>query len=512
MTVSTNPIVSGNLSESVTSLEEQVGGGKILATMAAARNNNPQVLAPWSPAPTWAISTLYGAGAIVRGTGADAINLYMMAGNNAATNAEGTSAAAGSGPTGVVNTLITDNTCRWIYIGRATSTGTYPLYNSASIAASTDLMNGFIHLLPNATFATLGLTLYRPETLGNYGQEAFFSGGLFNVRNAGRVNASNSGTVAVPVYAASSERGSFKLVTNSRKWIGFRPAGVIGKNAQFDFLINGRFVSESPMVLGADSSNSFLLDLSQFPDGDKEVEVRVFNNIRSFIAYEIAVEAGATVWPAENPVRIALSVEGDSISVGSYISGLKSRYWFERIVGDQLGIDYVYNNAQGGTSAINDAAGAKTTYIQRLPDVVAFGPDIHIIGGFQNDIGEAGAYTSVARRAAILAYLQACRASMPNCLLVLIGVQMLQGQSTAAGATNAYQVELDAQTAFTTFNDANSLFIPLLTGVRPRLATANGPHYLNTTSPYNDSHPTPAYYPFIGGYIAEKIKAFFAAR
>ncbi len=485
---------------------------RLQAAIAGAKNNNPQALAPWAPAPTWAISTLYGSGAIVRGTGADAANLYLMAGSNAAVNVEGTSAGSGTGPSGAGSTLITDNTCRWVYVGSSGAVGSLPLYSTATISGPADLMNGFVQFIAHASFATIGLTLYRPETLGNFAQEAFMSGGLFNSRNAGRINGPNAGTVAVPSYAANLERGSFKLSTNSRKWIGFRPAGVIGKNGQYDIIVNERFLSESPVCVGTDGSAAFLINLSAFPDGDKEIEIRTYNNIRSAIAFEIATEVGATVWPSENPNRLKLTVEGDSISVGSYFAGYKSRVWLERIIGDRLGIDSVYNNAVGGTGAINDAAGTKTTYLQRLPDVTAFGSDIHFIGGFQNDAGDSGAYTSAARQAAILAYLQACRAALPGALLVLVGCQMLQGQTTAAGSANRHQVEVDAKAAFDAFADDNSLFIPLLTDVRARVSTANGPHYLVTTAPYNDNHPITQYYPFIGGYVADKIAAWVSAQ
>ncbi len=59
-------------------------------------------------------------------------------------------------------------------------------------------MNGYIQNITTANATAIGLTGYRPETLGNYGTEAFITGGLFNARNAGRVNGPNNGTLAAP--------------------------------------------------------------------------------------------------------------------------------------------------------------------------------------------------------------------------------------------------------------------------------------------------------------------------
>lgn len=484
---------------------------KMSSTIARAEGNNPQVLAPWSAAPTWAINTVYGAGQVVRGTGADASNLYLMAGNNTTVNAEGTSAAAGGGPSGIGAALITDNTCRWLYVGKATAVDTVtPFLSTASLTTSTDEMNGYFQNITTATASAIGLSGYRPVNVtGTFGTEAYFTGGLFNSRGAEQVNGGNSGTAASPSYPASKQRGSLKFVTNARKWIGLNSQNsVILKNSSYDIIVNGRRLSETPLVYGADNSGRVhLFNLSKFPEGLKTIEVRVSDSIQSRIAFEVHAAEGDFVMPFENPNRWRMAFEGDSITQGTYIAAFKPQYWIERIVGDHLGCDAVYNNAEIGTGLINSYS--KTVYMDRMQDLVAFAPDVVVLGGCHNDSGNDATYNSTTRRAAALAYFQALRSSLPNAIVVVIGAQLLQGEVLTAGATTQQQVEVDIKAAFDTWGDPNSTFIPLLTDPKQRVTSANGRFYFASgPAPYTDTHPIPGYYPYIGGLIAEKIKKF----
>lgn len=486
---------------------------KVAAAVASAKNNNPQVLPPICAAPTWAVSTAYGMGQIVRGTaGASATDkLYMLAGSTSTVNVEGTSAAAGNGPSGIGTTTITDNTAVWLHVGRATATDTTtPFISTASLTTSTSEMNGYVQAITTATATAIGLTNYRPSTGGTFATEAYFTGGLFGARVAERVGGPNLGSVASPSYPSAGERGSFALCTNARKWLGINMQGsYFQKNIPYEILVNGRSLSETPLVFAADQSGGplrvLLLNMAKFPEGKKTIEVRVYDNIQNKIAFEIYKEADDQVWPVENQNRFRMAFEGDSITVGSYICAYRPRYWIERIVGDHLGCDAVYNNAVGGTSLINNGT-TKTTYLDRLPDLVAFAPDVVFFGGVQNDIGNNATYNSTTRQAAALAYFQALRAALPNALVVVVGAQALYNQSLTAGSGTLYEAETDIKTAFTTWADPTSLFIPLATDVRARITSANGKHYAQTGSaPYTDTHPVPPYYPYIGGLIAEKI-------
>jgi lysophospholipase L1-like esterase len=287
----------------------------------------------------------------------------------------------------------------------------------------------------------------------------------------------------------------------------------IGGNRIIDFVVNGRHLSEASFVLPAAASSGFntlLLNMAMFGPGEKTVEVHVQDAMPYSGVFEIGLEQDAAVWPKENPNRFKLTLEGDSICRGSFFTGSKPRFRLERLIADMLGTDHHYNNAVGGTGAIS-TSGSNTTYIQRLADVVEFGSDVHIIAGFHNDVGNDETENSTTRQAAFLEYLQACRAQLPNATLVVLGALPLRGDTITEGETSLHQVEVDAKAAFDAFNDPNSLFIPIFTEARPRItSTAVGRYFMNATSPYNDGHPTPLFYPAIAALIAEKIKAFFA--
>ncbi|HET8688197.1 MAG TPA: SGNH/GDSL hydrolase family protein [Methanosarcina sp.] len=485
---------------------------KIAASIAAAKNNNPQVLPPISAAPTWTTSTGYGMGQIVRGTGSDAGNLYLMIGSNTTVNVDGVSNSTGTGPSGIGTAPISDGTCTWLYVGKALATDTTtPFISTATLSGPTSDMNGYIQPITTTTATTIGLTSYRPVVVtGTFATEAFFSGGLFNNKITEAVNPPNGGSLASPNYAVAAARGSVAFATNARKWIALNmQAGYFFKNVPYEIIINGRYVSETPLVFNVDQSGTsyrvLLLNLTKFPEGRKTIEIRVNDNIQSRIAFEIYKEADDFVWPLENQNRIKFAIEGDSISVGSYVCAYKPRYWVERIIGDQLGADAVYNNAVGGTGMINNGT-TKTTYLDRLPDLVAFNPDIVFVGGIQNDVGNSGSYTSANRQSTALTYFKALRAALPNALVVVVGVQALQGQSLSSGSGTLYETETDMKTAFTNWNDPNSLFVPLITDSKVRITSSNGKHYQQTgVAPYTDTHPIPPYYPFFGGMIAEKI-------
>lgn len=484
---------------------------KIKAAMANAAFKNPQVLPPICAAPTWATSTTYGMGQIVRGTaGASATDkLYMLAGSTTTVNVEGTSAAAGNGPSGIGTSTITDNTAVWLHVGRATATDTTTQFiSTASLTSSADEMNGYVQAITTATATAIGLTNYRPSTGGTFATEAYFTGGIFGARVAERVGGPNNGSAASPSYPSASERGSVAFCTNARKWIALNmQAAYFFKNVPYEILVNGRYLSETPLVFSADQSGGpnrvLLLNMAKFPEGKKTIEIRVYDSIQGRIAFEIYKEADDFVWPVENQNRYRMAFEGDSITVGSYLCAYKPRYWIERIVGDHLGCDAVYNNAVGGTGMINNG-GTKTTYLDRLPDLVAFAPDIVVIGGLQNDTS----YTSGQRQAAVTAYLTALRAALPNAMVFVLGIQPLQGQTLTAGSSQ-HTTELDVSAAVTAFNDQNVVFIPLLTDVRARLTSANGKHFVQTgVLPYTDTHPVVSYYQYVGALFAEKIKNF----
>ena len=479
---------------------------RIRASMASAKNNNANISPPWSPAPTWQVNTLYPNSATIRGTGSDSNNLYRLMGSDTSVGAMATSSTSGTGPTGETVGIITDGTCRWCYQGKVSSTGSTKLVSDAVLTSPISGMNGMLQLISYTTVGDIGLVRHTPV---NFSTEAHMLGGTWTNYSYGwNTTTPNTGSAAVPLYDGGS-RGGISFCTNAPKWIAFRgmSGGGIYPNDLFHIRINGRNLSEtlfSTNYITWATGNTMLLNLASFPPGSKQVDIICFGNLNYSLAFEVWAPPDTFMWPTGNSNRFKLAVEGDSIAGGAYVSGSPDCTLTEKLA-TYIGCDDYYCNAIGGTGVINDSFTTKTTYLGRLQEIVGFAPDLFFINGFHNDVGESGEYTSVARRAAILTYLQAVRSQLPKCYIAMVGTQLLANESTDTGPTTQHQVELDAKWAFDQFNDSKSLFIPLLTDVKPRIINTNFVHYLVATAPYIDGHPIPQYYNYYAPMIADKI-------
>jgi len=163
-------------------------------------------------------------------------------------------------------------------------------------------------------------------------------------------------------------------------------------------------------------------------------------------------------------------------------------YFPEVIIGESLGALSTYNNAIGGTSFVGDSGGTATTYLGRLSDIVSFNPDMHIICGAHND----NSYSSSIRQAAFLTYFKAFRAALPYTTLIVGGNMCLQGDDVNTSAlTSLLTTEQELLAVFNSWNDNNSLFVPVFTAL-PKLVTssANGFFWQSQSAPYNNGHPS----------------------
>lgn len=483
-------------------------GWALRSAMEIALRSNAIIDPPWAPAPTWAAATVYLYGQCVRGAAVGSTgNIYMLAGSNASTggSAVGTSAGSG-GPTGIAAGLITDNTCRWIYVGAARASGTKPLFSTVTPTTSSDVMDGYVAFVSASNYAAMGLTAISANTAAS----PIYALNNCNLTTAVAAYAKNSGTVASPTRSTSSIKYAARLVTNAKKWIAF------GGNPLYQYSniikqikINGKFISESVSIgyTGAlINPGAFMLDLSSFPPGNKTIELFGINNFTDLVT-GIAVGADEFVYPLPQTTSLKIAVEGDSIGDMTYLSDTD---WYARMevaLNEYLGCQNVLNNCIGGTGLISNNAGAKTTYIQRLADITLFAPDVLIINGAHND----DSYTSAARQTAMATYLAAVRAALPRCSIGIVGGSLLQSESTSG---TQLTVEQDWLAAFTAFNasDKNSFFIPVLTASPKLLSSANGHLFQNQASPYNDGHPISWYYYHMNRVIADGVREFFADR
>ena len=491
-------------------LSSPVGAAVTTATKATvtrirtAMNNavisNPRTKAPLLVAPIWTALTAYSYENIVRGAAAGSTNnLYISVGSNTATDGDGISAASG-GPTGVLATVQFDGTVAWMYIGKATAQNTYPLVSTVVPTTSTDVMNGFwARVNIGNIVAIMGQsltvqTVTAPLVKFDYG----------SMSNAITYIPRNGGTLAVPFRHSSSLSCRATFITNANKWLAMAPNGPMYSSSAFEIIVNGQRVCDA-MVKNSvfDAQGVFLFDLSIFPSGPKTIEMNFRDDPTSYYVYSMAVGIQDYIYPLIMPNMYKIALEGDSIMSGSAKGAIRMTL-NDVLLGYFLGGPNVYNNAQGGTGLISNNGGTKTTYIERLPDIIAFAPDILVVGGAHND----NSFTITQRVAANTAYFKAIRAALPECTIVVMGGNLLGAEPTSA----QIQTETDLKTSFNTLNDANSLFIPIFTALPPLLpATADTSLFFQHSSPapYTDGHPTGWYNMHMMSILANGIREFF---
>ena len=479
---------------------------KIRSIISAALNNNAQINAPLAPAPTWLTTTLYQGGQVVRGSSAgNTLNLYLMVGvtGNSGYLATGTTGA--TSPSGTGSALITDGTCIWQYIGRATATGTYPMYSTVAPTTSSDVMNGFVAFCNANNYTAMGLT--NQYVLTNTALPVV---NLTNVLKSDNVTAipKNFGTEAFPSRPTSGIRACFRFVTNAKKWLAFGGAPLSQYTSNLMAVkVNGQWLWEAGQAAHLGSlinPGMYLIDLTSIQSENKIIEV-FFKDAISGFANKVAVQAEEFVTPLSDTFKIA--IEGDSIGDMSYLSSLNHKSRSEVILGELLGSTNVLNNCMGGTGLISDAYGVKTRAIQRMPDITAFNPDLLVLFGLgHND----DSYTSSARKAAMLLYLQTFRAANPASTICVMGCNVLAGESISGLQLT---VEQDWVATLAIFNDKNTFFVPILTAPIPLVSSGTNGYFFQSTgaSPYNDGHPTSWYYYNVMQILVNGIRKYYNA-
>jgi hypothetical protein len=515
-------------------------GDKIRSAIQSAVGRNSLEVAPHAPAPTYAANTVYGAGAVVRGTLTDADNLYTMMGNPTNTGKRGTSGAA-SPPTGTGNGLITDNTCVWLYIGKTWNTGSFPLYSTVTPAAETDVMDGFVAFVANTSLTTLGLT--RQYTNNRTGAGPFARMGNYIRFNPAQtyIDPQSSWNGTLSGGSLQGTRAFMEFTTSAQQWIGLQELAIIigsygtepnGIIESYEITVNGINLSESPLMFNTPSgATTILLDLRKFGNGEKTIRISSPGSWGFRCPNKVFVKDTEAVWATSPANNFKISVEGDSIGQGSYNSAQATRSLLEYRLMDLLGFSDCINTSIGGTSATNISNSGKTAATQDLPSTVntTFGerirfiqqsgiPDIHVISGFHNEVSNISTANREARRNAIFKYFTDCRLAFPDALIVVLPTLPLSGDTlTTGGGSSLLDLEDDVIALFNKWGDEQSLYIPLQRQNFPFYTGSSIPvtSWYNSgagSDPYSDSHPVSRFYTVIADYVANAIRKWYLTR
>ncbi len=243
-------------------------------------------------------------------------------------------------------------------------------------------------------------------------------------------------------------------------------------------LVDGRYVSKTPIAYTATGENILTVDLSPLPQGPHTIKIELDTN-QQFIS--IAVPPTASVSrPVPTADRVIALSTGDSFSEGQGSSYKQMGAW-PKILGRRMGWTDVRQVAVGGTGYTN--VGALPLYA--LPDQVARWPivnddidmtqvDVVTIASGYNDVDAGTNPASPAYQAAYAAALltfQRVRALCPNAHIFVLGAW---NATRGNGSVQSTNVENATRAAWTAWADPYTSFLPVTTAMPQSWFTGTG--------------------------------------
>ncbi len=417
---------------------------RMAAAAAGAERNNALINTPLIPVAAWVASTAYVQGDVVSNGG----NQYIC-------QAGGTSAVSG-GPSGVGTGTngggpITDGTATWYY--------QRPVRTTVTAADA-----------PTVTYAGIPAALTQRFAAVAQASAFFFSGGVPTALGNGvrfpsvYVTSTGSPNSGIANYGATFPSVTF--FTDALKVVvsGLDP---LYNNIQWFIEVDDVPVSDSSLHPAAlVNPGAVILDWTGLQRKARKVRVYLAPN-QNFNGVHVSPQD--RVWAPQNPNRYRLMVQGDSLSAGGNGFPIQPGTDWPSQLARLLGCDDVWNVATGGTGYISNNSGNKVPYgdATRLLDVTNNAPDVFIVAGNHND--QPG-NTSAQQQAAIVSYLQAVRAALPNCIILAFGPDP-EAQSAVASMIAA---EASVQAAVVSLNDPLTIFVPIIGDVAGSWMTGTG--------------------------------------
>jgi hypothetical protein len=415
---------------------QQTLGAKLRAAYQASAVNNFAVNAPWFACVSgnnsianvvcsaWTASTAYPTQAVVSNGG----HLYVQV------NGACTSASSG-GPSTVTNSVVTDNTCGWLYMGEPRIAASDSAAPSVSTASGTSPFSGAVYWNLQgypSLYTPLGVSL-----AGAYGSyyELLTS---FN-------NKAGSATGYGAKLCANVTDSKFAVTVSSG-------------SAQYAITINGRLLSPQAILYSTGNPADVVVDFSS-TSGYQTRTVCILSG-KSNPAYGgIFTTASGSLAPAPSPTVNAAAIY-DSYDAGSSYGPYSAYGVFSQQLAAYMGWT-VWSMGQGSTGPQNPGStcsGACYNYIQRAQDsgnaATLAKMDVIVFNVSTNDVSCTGAVSSScpvgSETTAIQTLLAQLRSVAPNALIVGVGPSPID-----PSANYATMVSLDGagSSAFASWND-----------------------------------------------------------
>ena len=394
------------------------------------------------------------------------------------------------------SSAITDGGVTWYYAGEVRSTQV----DSAAPQVSWGLRTDMLKNMPS--YQTLVPSVLAPL--------AFYSGGLFDSdpimpnRSVVTVRGSNLGAQGSPMFLYPST-ASMTFWTDSDQ-IVLGSYNAVYEKQRMVLEVNDRRLNDSQVAVTPGSKffnpGGFLIDFRDSTLKSKSKKIRVLTTDGFAVtAAQVYIENGKKLWTENNSNHWKLAVEGDSLTQGGYQSPYQPGQDWVSQVGALLGCDDVANMAQGGTGFISDNKGKKTTYMQRIERFASLNADVYVIAGNHNDLS----YPAADQIQAALRYFKKLRELQPKAVIVVFGVNPLQGESSDSGGVR--NAELNLKVAFDQWADDNAYFVPIATDPTGPWITGTG----SVDAPKGDGNKD-LFYTSKDGHPLQRGVDYFAQR
>ena len=189
---------------------------------------------------------------------------------------------------------------------------------------------------------------------------------------------------------------------------------------------------------------------------------------------------------------LTLALEGDSTTEGGFGMPYYKYMTNALMAARMLGFDQFYTSATGGTRLTSASPGA-TTYLDRLPGIIAMKPNVLAVMGNHNDTGNS---TEVVFKNAMRQYINTFTQALPDSYLFWTGPRMLRDEAYSGQATTETWVKDVIQNEYA--NNPKVIFVPILTyptgnatagGWYPNGTVAAAGKYFTPSSIAGDAHP-----------------------
>lgn len=315
-------------------------------------------------------------------------------------------------------------------------------------------------------------------------------------------NCLTSGYLTSSVSSAGRMRFEFETDADKLEVFG---RNIGAATSQYRVWIDGHPITAGPQAFGVTGGAIYALKIDF---GTRGTLHRVLFEAVYVNLVGIWKHPTATVWPTSRPVGPRVLWMGDSFSEGS-----GGDWWWDswaNKAGEILGWD-VWPSAVGSTGYLaNGGGGGKVKFRDRADDdITALNPDVIVVCGGINDIGDGYSATQIGVEAALL-YAQ-LRTDNPTAPLIVCGPISPNGITTTGSYTDTQAAIEDAAADYTTLvmDPTGAGSVPAtswITGTGEIGATTGGGNsdYLISS---DGTHPSQVGHDYLGRRFAQGLAA-----